>query len=83
MEENESYRVAQTIENMASANLIARFESKMEAGLATLRAEMEAQGKEYAANARAQDRNYKTLIWVIGMGFTMIAALATLIGIFG
>ena len=62
----------QLVEEMASANLIHRFENKLEAQLEAQKAQLEAQNK-------AQNATISTLKWMIGLGFTALGILITVL----
>ena len=61
MERGDAYTFTQGVGNMAAANLIARFESKLE----------------------AQKSEIASLRWMIGLGFTLLALLITLLRFVG
>ena len=69
----EAFRLHQYIVNMASANLIHRFETRLEA----LEAKLDAQNTKLdAQNTKldAQNTKYTLLLWFIGAGTALIAA---------
>ena len=61
MEPGSAYAFTQEVGNMAAANLIARFESKLD----------------------AQTAQFVSLRWMVGLGFTLLALLITLLRFLG
>ena len=57
LNEEQTYTFVQELRNMAAENIIARFESKLDAAI------------------QAQSTAYKTILWVIGVAFALVAAL--------
>ncbi len=64
---------------MAAANLIARFESKLDAQGSRFDSRLEAQN----AKIDAQSTQIASLRWMIGLGFTLLALLITLLRFLG
>ncbi|MDE0102051.1 MAG: hypothetical protein OXN89_06705 [Bryobacterales bacterium] len=60
---------------MAAANLIARFESKLEAQ----NSKLEAQNSKI----EAQNAQFASIRWIMGIGFTLLALLITLLRFLG
>ena len=61
--------------NLASQNTITQFTSKLEAGLAGLRAELKSQRESQEAKMDAQNSKYNALIWMIGFATAVISAV--------
>ena len=68
MEPGDAYTFTQEVGNMAAANLIARFESKLEA---------------QNAQTASLKSEIASLRWMIGLGFTLLALLITLLRFLG
>ncbi len=115
MEPGSAYTFTQEVGNMAAANLIARFESKLDAQSSRLDAQggrfeskldargerfeskLDAQGERFeskldAQNSRLEAQNTKidaqtaqfvSLRWMVGLGFTLLALLITLLRFLG
>ena len=111
MEPGGAYTFTQEVGNMAAANLIARFESKLDAQSSRLDAQgerfeskLDAQGERFeskldaqnsrldAQNSRLEAQNTKidaqtaqfvSLRWMVGLGFTLLALLITLLRFLG
>ena len=104
MEPGSAYTFTQEVGNMAAANLIARFESKLDAQSSRLDAQgerfeskLDAQGERFeskldAQNSRLEAHNTKidaqtaqfvSLRWMVGLGFTLLALLITLLRFLG
>ncbi len=75
MDPGGAYTFTQEVGNMAGANLIARFESKLEAQ----NAKIDAQSTQTAA----LKSEIASLRWMVGLGFTLLALLITLLRFFG
>jgi len=89
------------LRNMAAANLIARFESKLEAvnnkletKLETQNTKLDAQNTQLETKLDAQNTQLETkldaqnsqlasLRWMMGIGFTLLALLVTLLRLLG
>ena len=65
LDENEAYTLVQELQNMAAANLIARFESKLDAMTDTMRAQL--------GSMRAELNIQR---WLMGLGFAALVAAA-------
>ena len=74
-----TYTLTQEVGNMAAANLIARFESKLDAQGSRFDSRLEAQN----AKIDAQSTQIASLRWMIGLGFTLLALLITLLRFLG
>ncbi|MDE0103084.1 MAG: hypothetical protein OXN89_11950 [Bryobacterales bacterium] len=78
---------------MAAANLIARFESKLDAQGERFESKLDAQNSRLdAQNSRldaqntkidAQTAQFVSLRWMVGLGFTLLALLITLLRFLG
>ena len=75
MDPGGAYTFTQEVGNMAGANLIARFESKLEAQ----NAKIDAQSTQTAA----LKSEIASLRWMVGLGFTLLALLITLLRFLG
>ena len=75
MDPGGAYTFTQEVGNMAGANLIARFESKLEAQ----NAKIDAQSTQTAA----LKSEIASLRWMVGLGFTLLALLTTLLRFLG
>ncbi len=71
-----AYTALQSLRNMAAANLIARFESKLDAQNARL----DAQKALFASKLDAQDTKLKMLMWMIGAAVAVLGVLVRLWG---
>ena len=94
LDEEEAYTVVQEIQNMAAANLISRFEAKLDAlnvrldaGLRAQSAEfdagLKAQSAELDAGLKAQSAELKAIRWVLGLGMVSLGILLTAMRVFG
>ncbi len=63
LEEVEAFKLLNIIREMASTNIIARLESKIEAQTKAMNTEM-----------KAQNMRYNLLIWMIGIGVVLLIA---------
>ena len=63
--------VIQSIRDMAAANLIARFESKLD----SVNAQVAAQGESLAAKLEAQNSKFTWMQWVIGIGVGVLVSV--------
>ncbi len=75
---HDAYLFTQLVEEMASANLIHRFESKLESMLEVQNAKLEIQNAKLdAQNAKldAQSGKFNLMLWFIGIGLSMLLAL--------
>ncbi len=82
MEPEGAYTFTQEVGNMAAANLIARFESKLDAQNSRLEAQntkIDAQSTQTAS----LKSEIASLRWMIGLGFTLLALLITLLRFLG
>ena len=86
LEPSEAFTFVQELNTMAAANLIARFENKLDGLSANVNAKLDAQNAKLDArldgqNARLDGQNAKldALRWVIGLGF---AGLGILLAVF-
>ena len=75
---------------MAAANLIARFEAKLDAQnarldaqKAELTAELQSQSAKLDAGLKAQTSELATIRWVIGVGIVVLGLVMTVIRLFG
>lgn len=68
MDAGDAYTFIQEVRNMAAANLIARFESKLEA---------------QNAKIESQNAQFASIRWIMGIGFTLLALLVTLLRFLG
>ena len=86
MEPGGAYTFTQEVGNMAAANLIARFESKLDAQGSRFDSRLEAQNTKIDAQS-TQTASLKSEIaslrWMIGLGFTLLALLITLLRFLG
>ncbi|MDE0104468.1 MAG: hypothetical protein OXN89_19005 [Bryobacterales bacterium] len=82
MDAGDAYTFIQEVGNMAAANLIARFESKLEAQNSKLEAQ---NSKLEAQNSKidAQSAQFASIRWIMGIGFTLLALLITLLRFLG
>ena len=71
LEEEEAYTLVQELQNMAAANLIARFESKLEA-----------LGSQQSAMIAAQNAKIDSLRWVLGAGLAALGLLIAVLRLF-
>lgn len=90
LSEEEAYTVVQELQNMAAANLIARFEAKLDAQnarldaqKAELTAELQSQSAKLDAGLKAQTLELATMRWVIGVGIVVLGLVMTVIRLFG
>lgn len=90
LSEEEAYTVVQEIQNMAAANLIARFEAKLDAQnarldaqRAELTAELQSQSAKLDAGLKAHTSELATMRWVIGVGIVVLGLVMTVIRLFG
>ncbi len=93
MEPGSAYTFTQEVGNMAAANLIARFESKLDAQGDRFESKLDAQNSRLdAQNSRLEAQNTKidaqtaqfvSLRWMVGLGFTLLALLITLLRFLG
>ncbi len=79
MEPGGAYTFTQEVGNMAAANLIARFESKLDAQGSRFDSRLEAQNTQTAS----LKSEIASLRWMIGLGFTLLALLITLLRFLG
>lgn len=96
LEDEVAYTFVQNLRDMAAANLIARFEAKLDALNARLDAKLDALNAQLGAqNARldaqnlalqarldAQNAGLVTLRWLIGVGFVLLGVLMTAFRLF-
>ncbi|MDE0103821.1 MAG: hypothetical protein OXN89_15715 [Bryobacterales bacterium] len=75
----DAYNAMEGLRNMAAANLIARFESKLEAQNTQLETKLETQNTKLDA----QNSQLASLRWMMGVGFTLLALLVTLLRLLG
>jgi hypothetical protein len=68
LDEDEAYTLVQELQNMAAANLIARFESKLDAQGVRLEAKIDA--------LQALRSELATQRWLMGLGFAALVAAA-------
>ena len=80
---DEACTVVQEIQNMAAANLIARFEAKLDAQRAELAAELQSQSDKLDAGLKAQTSELATIRWVIGLGIVALGLVLTAMRLFG
>ena len=71
LDEEEAYTLVQEIQNMAAANLIARFESKLDA-----------QAAAQNAMIAAQNSKIDSLRWVLGAGLAALGLLVAALRLF-
>lgn len=71
LDEDEAYTLVQELQNMAAANLIARFESKLEA-----------LGAQQNAMIAAQNAKIDSLRWVLGAGLAALGLLIAALRLF-
>ncbi len=86
MEPGSAYTFTQEVGNMAAANLIARFESKLDAQGERFESKLDAQNSRLEAqNTKidAQTAQFVSLRWMVGLGFTLLALLITLLRFLG
>ena len=83
LDEEEAYTVVQEIQNMAAANLISRFEAKLDALNVRLDAGLRAQSAELDAGLKAQSAELKAIRWVLGLGMVSLGILLTAMRVFG
>ena len=74
LDDEQAYTFVQELQTMAAANLIARFESKLD----VLAAEQKAQLAAQASKLDAQDSKLKMLMWMIGAAVAVIGILIRL-----
>ena len=86
----DAYNAMEGLRNMAAANLIARFESKLEAQNTKLDAQntkletkLDAQNSQLETKLDAQNSQLASLRWMMGIGFTLLALLVTLLRLLG
>ncbi len=72
MEEETAYRVVKQIQDMAAANLIARFESKMDA-----------QNAKIDAQTESTRRELRAVRWMLGVGLGLLGVLLTVFSLLG
>ena len=75
MEPGSAYTFTLEVGNMAAANLIARFESKLDAQ----NSKLEAQNTKLDV----QTAQFVSLRWMVGLGFALLALLITLLRFLG
>ena len=75
----DAYNAMEGLRNMAAANLIARFESKLEAQ----NTKLDAQNTQLETKLDAQNSQLASLRWMMGIGFTLLALLVTLLRLLG
>ena len=68
---------------MAAANLIARFEAKLDAQKAELTAELQSQSAKLDAGLKAQNSELAAIRWVIGVGIVVLGLVLTVMRLFG
>ena len=93
LEPEGAYTFTQEVGNMAAANLIARFESKLDAQGSRFESKLDAQNSKLEAqNTKIDAQSTQTaslkseiasLRWMIGLGFTLLALLITLLRFLG
>ena len=97
MEPEGAYTFTQEVGNMAAANLIARFESKLDAQGSRFESKLDAQGSRFDSRLDAQNTKIDaqstqtaslkseiaSIRWMIGLGFTLLALLITLLRFLG
>ena len=86
MEPGSAYTFTQEVGNMAAANLIARFESKLDARGERFESKLDAQNSRLEAqNTKidAQTAQFVSLRWMVGLGFTLLALFITLLRFLG
>ena len=74
LDDEQAYTFVQELQTMAAANLIARFESKLDVLVAEQKAQLAAQGSKLDA----QDSKLKMLMWMIGAAVAVIGILIRL-----
>ena len=82
MEPEGAYTFTQEVGNMAAANLIARFESKLDAQNSKLEAQNTKIDSQSTQTASLKSE-IASLRWMIGLGFTLLALLITLLRFLG
>ncbi len=78
-----AYTALQSLRNMAAANLIARFESKLDAQnaiIAAQNARLDSQKALFASKLDAQNTKLKMLMWMIGAAVAVLGVLVRLWG---
>ena len=83
LNEEEAYTVVQEIQNMAAANLIARFEAKLDAQKAELTAELQSQSAKLDAGLKALNSELAAIRWAIGVGIVVLGLVLTVMRFFG
>ena len=71
-----AYTAVQSIRDMAAANLIARFESKLDSQKALFESKLDSQN----VKLDAQDTKLKMLMWMIGAAVAVLGILVRLWG---
>ena len=71
----EATELTELISDMASRNIIERFEAKMDANAKSLNAQMDAQTEKIDAHAKIQNRTYYLLIWAIGFATVILSGV--------
>ena len=85
------------VRNMAAANLIARFASKLDAQGSRFESKLDAQSERIESKLDAQNSSlealntkidaqtvqFASLRWMVGLGFTLLALLVTLLRFLG
>ena len=72
---NEANEFTELMGNMASANIVSQFLSKMDSFEATVRAELKSQKESQEAKLDAVSSKYTLLIWVIGFATVILSAV--------
>ncbi len=74
LDDEEAYTLVQEVENMAAANLIARFESKLD----IQNARIEAMSAQQAGQLAALDTKLRMLLWIVPVAVTVLGILVRL-----
>ncbi len=78
LDDEEAYTLLQEIENMAAANLIARFESKLDTQNALFGSKLDTQNALFESKLDTQNAKLDALRWMFGAVMGLLAALLAL-----
>jgi len=76
---DDANEITELISNMASANIVSRFESKLDTSNTRLESKIDIQN----SRIDAQNSKYNVLIWVIGAGVVILSTVITIVGLAG
>ncbi len=79
LNEEDAYSFVQELQIMASANLIAQFQSAME----SIDARLEAQNSKLGTYSAALNSKMRILLWIVSMGVILISTVITFNALLG